>query len=269
MPNVNINAAEISEIQLADQVGNPANPAAGYKLIYAKSGGFYLINSAGTVVGPIKTLATDTLWDAAGDIVHGTGADTAGRLAIGTAGQYLNVNAGATAPAWVTGGQVLIAENSPTGTGTSTFSTITGVFSSLRVEFMGRSTKAGVTYEDMSIQYNGDTTAANYRSSTDYGFNATTGSDGGAASSAAVSAANSPANSCTTITYTILDYSKAIFNKQTIVNVAHRRDASSVYELAANGAIEWVNTAAITQIDLKFPSGNFVNGTKIRLYGVY
>jgi len=42
-------------------------------------------------------VATDIIWDAAGDIVQGTGANTAARLALGTASQQLRVNAGATA----------------------------------------------------------------------------------------------------------------------------------------------------------------------------
>lgn len=53
-------------------------------------------------------VAADTIWDAAGDLVHGTGADTGARLALGTAGQVLKVNAGATAPEWG-------AESSTTG----------------------------------------------------------------------------------------------------------------------------------------------------------
>jgi hypothetical protein len=42
----------------------------------------------------------NTVIDAAGDLVYGTAADTLGRLAIGTAGQVLKVNSGATAPEW-------------------------------------------------------------------------------------------------------------------------------------------------------------------------
>lgn len=42
----------------------------------------------------------ETLIDAAGDLIYGTAADTAARLAIGTAGQVLTVNGGATAPIW-------------------------------------------------------------------------------------------------------------------------------------------------------------------------
>ena len=46
--------------------------------------------------------ATNTVVDAAGDLLYGTAADTLGRLAIGTAGQVLQVNSGATAPEWAT-----------------------------------------------------------------------------------------------------------------------------------------------------------------------
>jgi hypothetical protein len=42
----------------------------------------------------------ETIIDAAGDLIYGSAADTAARLAIGTAGQVLQVNSGATAPEW-------------------------------------------------------------------------------------------------------------------------------------------------------------------------
>lgn len=56
-----------------------------------------------TTVSPTpKTVATDTIWDTAGDLVQATGADAAAKLPIGTAGQVLTVNGGATALAWAT-----------------------------------------------------------------------------------------------------------------------------------------------------------------------
>lgn len=46
-------------------------------------------------------VATDAIWDAAGDLVYGTGANTASRLALGWGdGQFLAVNVGETAPEW-------------------------------------------------------------------------------------------------------------------------------------------------------------------------
>ncbi len=47
-------------------------------------------------------IATDDLWAAAGDLVVGTGVDTAAILSIGTTLQYLRVNAGVTNLEWAT-----------------------------------------------------------------------------------------------------------------------------------------------------------------------
>jgi len=55
------------------------------------------ITAAANGAGGGGSVATDAIWDAAGDIVQGTGANTAAKLPIGTASQQLRVNAGATA----------------------------------------------------------------------------------------------------------------------------------------------------------------------------
>lgn len=51
---------------------------------------------------PGGSVATDAIWDAVGDLAVGSGANTAARLAKGTALQILRVNAGATALEWAT-----------------------------------------------------------------------------------------------------------------------------------------------------------------------
>ena len=51
-------------------------------------------------------VATDTIWDAAGDLAVGTGANTAGRLALGGALALPRVNAAGNAIEWGTGGQI-------------------------------------------------------------------------------------------------------------------------------------------------------------------
>jgi hypothetical protein len=58
----------------------------------------------------------------AGDLIYGTAADTVARLGIGTAGQVLKVNSGATAPEWGTvggGGKVLQVVTATTTTSTA------------------------------------------------------------------------------------------------------------------------------------------------------
>jgi hypothetical protein len=53
-----------------------------------------------------RGVATDSIWDAAGDLAVGTGSNTASRLSIGSALQVLRVNSGATGLEWaaVSGG---------------------------------------------------------------------------------------------------------------------------------------------------------------------
>ena len=58
--------------------------------------------ASGTGPIPVGTNTVATAFDAAGDLVYGTGADTFTKLSLGTAGQVLKVNSGATAPEWGT-----------------------------------------------------------------------------------------------------------------------------------------------------------------------
>lgn len=56
--------------------------------------------ASGTGPIPVVTNTVATTFDAAGDLVYGTGADTFTKLSLGTAGKVLKVNSGATAPEW-------------------------------------------------------------------------------------------------------------------------------------------------------------------------
>ena len=78
-----------------------------------------------------------SLLDAAGDVVYATGNDTPARLAIGTAGQVLKVNSGATAPEW---GSVAAGDFKLIGTytmpGTATTYSLNSVFTSTYTNYM-------------------------------------------------------------------------------------------------------------------------------------
>lgn len=71
------------------QTSDPAAPTDRSWKLYSKANGIFA-RSSNSVVGPFAggsgSVATDTIWDAAGDLAVGTGADTAARLAIGAAG---------------------------------------------------------------------------------------------------------------------------------------------------------------------------------------
>ena len=100
--------ARIQDIDLPylefGEAAAPGTPASGVSRIYVKSDGlFYSKDDAGTetlVSGGAggSGMATDPLWDAAGDLAVGSGANTAARLAIGaTNGMALQRVSGAVA----------------------------------------------------------------------------------------------------------------------------------------------------------------------------
>ena len=80
--------------------------------------------ASGTGPIPVVTNTVATAFDAAGDLVYGTGADTFTKLSLGTAGKVLTVNSGATAPEWATpagggGGMTLLSTTTLTGATTT------------------------------------------------------------------------------------------------------------------------------------------------------
>jgi hypothetical protein len=78
-----------------------ATPDSGEVVLYAKSDGLLYskddagVESAVSGAGAGGSVATDAIWDAAGDLVVGTGANTAARLAIGNPGGALSRFSGA------------------------------------------------------------------------------------------------------------------------------------------------------------------------------
>lgn len=77
------------------------NPVADYRRLFlGEDGNLHLRDSAGTVTdvgGSSGAVATDAIWDAAGDLAVGSGANTAARLAKGAAGANLSTYNGAVA----------------------------------------------------------------------------------------------------------------------------------------------------------------------------
>jgi hypothetical protein len=66
------------------------NPDADYRIAFlGEDGKWHVKDSAGTVTDPFSgsgAVATDAIWDAAGDLAQGTGANTAAKLTLGAAG---------------------------------------------------------------------------------------------------------------------------------------------------------------------------------------
>lgn len=114
--------------------------------------------------GPIPTITNSStdLITSAGDILYGTAADTVARLGIGTAGQVLTVNSGATAPEWATaagGGMTLISTTTLSSTSTA-ITSIPGTYKDLIFKLVDY--KANTSNGRLEFRINGSTNTQNY-----------------------------------------------------------------------------------------------------------
>jgi len=217
------------------------------------------------------SVATDTIWDAAGDIVQGTGSNTAGRLAIGTAGQYMKVNDGATALEYATGGRVLISEQTPTGTGTVTWSSIPATYKDLEVECVVRTTDTTASdYTAFTITLNNDTTDANYAGvrHNAYFTNTQNSETGENRTCGLFSNASTTAGIASQCRFYIIQYAGTTFFKQ-VTGITSTRTETGDGEISTYFSLNWESTTAINRIDIILAAGNYDTGSTFRLYGVY
>jgi hypothetical protein len=165
--------------------------------------------------------------------------------------------------------EVLISEQTPSGTGVVTFSSL-GSYRSLRITGMGRGTNA-TTSVQARLTFNTDT-GTNYRNQGVYGSNATASAFNGLTDAyvlaADIAAASAPASVPSTFEIYIPDYAGTTFFKATNGQYGLKTGTTAASHLAVCVSSWWVSTAAITRIDITLSAGNWVAGTRISLYGV-
>lgn len=205
-----------------------------------------------------------TLLTTAGDTLYASSASNPARLGIGTAGQVLTVNSGATAPEWTTisaGGMTLINAGGTTLTGASvSITSIPTTYVNLLV--IVRNFKPASDGQELNLQFNSDT-GSNYSSVVANGTSLTVSTIWMRITEAADdTVANGSAAT------TIYDYA----------NTATVRIANGIYWGNSDGVTSTFNYrqyagiykstgTAITSIQFKPSSGNFTSGT-VFVYGV-
>jgi hypothetical protein len=202
----------------------------------------------------------------AGDIIY-RNATVPVRLGIGTAGQVLQVNSGATAPEWATptsGSMTVLASgNLATGTGTTTFSSISSSYLNLRLvvrNFNGSGNNA------LTMRVNNDT-GSNY---TYYnsGFGSSTARSTG---QTAVTNWNLPfenfnaGNNSNLLVFDFPDYANTSTKKICFSQCCFQSADTATSIMDSIGGYSGTN-AAISRIDLTYASN--VNGGTYILYGV-
>lgn len=169
------------------------------------------------------------------------------------------------------GAEVLISEQTPSGTGTVTFSSIPTIYRDLKVVVRGRGATAA-TFVAVTLQFNADTGANYDRQRLGVNNVSITGASNVAQTSlqvGAIAAATATANEAGAVRVDIYDYRGTTFEKVTTSQDGYRTSAVGAGQNAEFYSGAWRNTAAITQIDMILAAGNFVAGSVVSLYGVY
>ena len=197
----------------------------------------------------------------AGDIDYYTSSTAKARVAIGTAGQILQVNAGATAPEWAApaaGGMTLLSTTAITGTpSTVTISGIVGGYKDLIInitDFYGSSNAT-----KLRMTFNNDT-GNNYRTQN---TTSTTPYDSGVIAYLEITETITSASNANSLNIFVNDYTNA-FKKNGTSNVSI---ISSTVLNCSN--IDWAynTTSAITRLDISTSTGTITQGS-IKVYGV-
>ena len=224
------------------------------------------ISGGGTSGTVTITNSMATAITTAGDTLYGTGSGTFSRLGIGTAGQVLQVNSGATAPEWATsaaGGMTLLSTTTLTGAST-TISSISGSYTNLLILIYGvtNNTANG----NFSLTFNALGNNNNYYV-TQYNNNGTT-------------ATRNANNDAIFFNLAADQYSRTSANNYIALSVSNYASATTYKGLSLNGYYVGNSfnegligggglnvTAAITQIVLSNSGGTFSAGTCL-IYGV-
>jgi hypothetical protein len=219
----------------------------------------------GSVWANLDTTGMTNPMTTTGDVIYSSSGSTPARLGIGTAGQVLQVNSGATAPEWATpasgGSLTLLSTTTLSGT-TTTISGISGSYQDLLILVYGKTNSGstgsfyiapnGSTSNTTQFQINTNTTVISYTADPLYLRNDTYGYD--------VSSANN------SLQLLIRNYANTVAWKPFSGSGGYTSDRPGTDPWMTQGAIK--TTSAITSLNFtQTGGGSFTAGT-VKIYGV-
>jgi hypothetical protein len=202
-----------------------------------------------------------------GDTIYSSSGSTPARLGIGTAGQVLQVNSGATAPEWATpaagGGMTLLSTTAITNIKTISITSIDQTYNELVIVMSDAATTS--TGEFGLLRFNSNTTSGQYAF-----FNTRNGSDSSGYSDSKINFANNLSTAANTNSISsvirITRYTdttrKTIFYHSTFIG------GSSSEQTLQNGTASFLGDAAISSVQFIAESSTWTAQGNIYIYGV-
>lgn len=227
--------------------------------------------------GGSGSVATDSIWDAKGDLAAGTGANTASKLTVGANGYALHADSTqSTGLIWLPGAPVKLYDYEVSGSDKASIDTnvdgttvanFTG-YDILEIWLIGRTDEA-ITRSSALITFNNDT-GANYDIEQFRGLGTGTAAAGAVAQtslSIELPGASASANYASTGRMSIVGYASTTFYK-TMEMLTGYNHATAGSNFASLYIGSWRNTAAITRIKIAATSTNKLKvGSRLIVYG--
>lgn len=227
-------------------------------------------------VGGTETLPV-TIFDAKGDVLVGSAADAAARLAVGSDGQVLTADTASTngvkwaTPAGASGAVTQLVSTTLGGAGTFDATSISGAYNDLIVVLVARdSTASGTTTPVVTV--NNDT-GANYYNER-FTVNSTTAVSGAESAGGTalgcirLSGSSATANLFASVEIVIPGYASTTWTKTLHTRSAYASALSAGGMNIMQAAAFWNSTAAINRITITGSAGaNLATGSMLRIYG--